>query len=82
MRNPFTVLKSAVSRFFSKSAPLPSAIEYKAPDAPKVPRMSLPSTPKPEPFYGYKASQAKRNARRKERAEIRAFVLALNRARG
>ena len=54
MRNPFTVLKSAVSSLFKGRNPAP-------------------------PVYSRRKA---RNQRRKARAEVRAFVLKLNRARG
>ena len=85
MRNPFTALRTAVSRLFTpKPTPAP-VVEYKAPDQPKVQWFTMPASlieggRFEEP--GYIATQAARNARRKERQSTRAFVRTLNQGRG
>lgn len=83
MRNPFTVLKSAVSRLFKgqevrqrvgKSKPLkaePLLVEIKT-----TKREPAPVDPR-----GYIPSQRVRNQRRKARADVRSFVRMLNQGR-
>lgn len=63
----------------------PKQIEVTLPPTPpNVVKRELhvaPVRPTPEPLF-YKATPAARNKRRKERAAVRAFVRALNQARG
>lgn len=83
MRNPFTMLRSAVSRFF---APKPKPAPAAAPVSPFV--VAAPAAPAgytapPAHFVeGYVPSQKLRNQRRSERQSVRLFVRRLNQARG
>lgn len=89
MRNPFAVLKSAVSRFFTKPQP-PAPVHVPKPEPSVIHAKTRAPLPeifrKPEPVPDVyprdpEAQRKARNARRKDRQECRAFVLKLHRGR-
>ena len=96
MRNPFTVLKSAVSSLFKGKKPAPPVyapkpqpahgISLDLDDEDRAVLSAFRGTGK-TPIsqvtpWGSESRRKARNQRRKARAEVRAFVLKLNRARG